>query len=99
MAAIPVYFFFAQTLFLFHILAIMPFGHITPVRMVVCRLMVYLFKFFLNNSIELLEIMFDGRAFHSLAVVGKKTMSECVGRVSNLKKLAVMFFVSDEYCV
>ena len=34
--------------------------------------------------------MFDGRAFHSLAVVGKKTMSECVGRVSNLKKLTVM---------
>ena len=27
---------------------------------------------FLNDSIELLEIMFDGRAFHSLAVVGKK---------------------------
>ena len=39
----------------------------------------------------MLEIMFDGRAFHSLAVVGKKTMSECVGRVSNLKKLTVMF--------
>ena len=35
--------------------------------------------------------MFDGRAFHSLAVVGKKTLSECVGRVSNLKKLVVMF--------
>ena len=31
--------------------------------------------------------MFDGRAFHSLAVVGEKTMSECIGRVSNLKKL------------
>ena len=27
---------------------------------------------FLNDSIELLEIMSDGRAFHSLAVVGKK---------------------------
>ena len=50
-----------------------------------------MFKFFGNDSIELLEIMFDGRAFHSLAVVGKKTMSECVGRVSNLKKLTVMF--------
>ena len=36
--------------------------------------------------------MFDGRAFHSLAVVGrKKTTSECVGRVSNLTKLTVMF--------
>ena len=36
--------------------------------------------------------MFDGRAFHSLAVVlKKKTMSECVGRVSNLRKLTVMF--------
>ena len=40
---------------------------------------------------ELLEIMSDGRAFHSLAVVRKKSVSECVGRVSNLKKLAVMF--------
>ena len=25
-----------------------------------------------ERSIQLLEIMFDGRAFHSLAVVGKK---------------------------
>ena len=49
--------------------------------------------FFLNYSIELLEIIFDGRAFHYLAVglVGKKTISECVGRVYNLKKLPVMF--------
>ena len=46
---------------------------------------------FLNDSIELLEIMFNGTAFHSLAVVGEKTISECVGRLSNLKKLAVMF--------
>ena len=30
------------------------------------------FFFFLNDSIELLEIMFDGRALLSLAVVGKK---------------------------
>ena len=37
--------------------------------------------------------MLDGRAFHFLAVglLGEKTISECVGRVSNLKKLAVMF--------
>ena len=36
--------------------------------------------------------MFEGRAFHYLTVFGeKKTVSECVGRVSNLKKLAVMF--------
>ena len=28
--------------------------------------------FYGNDSIELLEIMFDGRAFHSLAVVGRK---------------------------
>ena len=27
--------------------------------------------FFGNDSFELLEIMFDGRAFHSLAVVGE----------------------------
>ena len=37
---------------------------------------------FFNDSSELLEILFDGRAFHSLAV--GKTISECVGRVSNL---------------
>ena len=56
----------------------MPFGHITPVPMVVCRLMVYqIFKVFLNDSIELLEIMFDGRAFHSLAVVGKNYVRMC----------------------
>ena len=37
--------------------------------------------------------MFDGRALHSLAVCSswEKSISECVGRVSNLKKLAVMF--------
>ena len=35
--------------------------------------------------------MFDGRAFNSLAVVVRTIISECVGRVSNLKKLAVMF--------
>ena len=52
---------------------------------------IYLFNFFGDDSIELLEIMFDGRAFHSLAVVGENTISECVGRVSNLEKLAVMF--------
>ena len=34
--------------------------------------------------------MFDGRAFHSLAVLGEKTISECARRVSNLKKRAVM---------
>ena len=51
----------------------------------------YLLNFVLNDSIELLEIMSDGRAFHSLAVVGEKTFSESVGRMSNLKKLAVMF--------
>ena len=44
---------------------------------------------FFNYSSELLEIMFDNRAFHSL-VVGE-TISECVGRVSNLKKLTVVF--------
>ena len=32
----------------------------------------YLITFFFNYSIELLEKMFDGRAFHSLAVVGKQ---------------------------
>ena len=61
----------------------MPFGHITPVRMVVCRLwsIRYLFNFF-NDSIELLDIMSDGRAFHSLVVVGKKlfpsVLDECL---------------------
>ena len=34
------------------------------------------------HCIELLEIMFDGRAFHSLAVVGKKlcpnVLDECL---------------------
>ena len=54
----------------------MPFGHITPVCMVVCRGMVSESDSIRNDSIELLEIMFDGRAFHSLAVqlsvVGKK---------------------------
>ena len=39
---------------------------------------------FFNDSIELLEIMFDGRAFHYLAIVGEKTVSECVGRVLNV---------------
>ena len=37
--------------------------------------------------IELLEIMFDGRTFHSLAVVGKKLLPN----VLDTKKLAVMF--------
>ena len=46
---------------------------------------------FFNDSIELFEIMSDGRAFHSIAVVGKKLFSESVGPVSNLKELAVMF--------
>ena len=44
-------------------------------RILVCRLMVY--QFFLNHSIELLEIMFDCRAFHSLAVVGKNYVRMC----------------------
>ena len=39
-------------------------------------------SFFLNDSIELLEIMFDGRAFNSLAVVGTKlcpnVLDECL---------------------
>ena len=45
---------------------IMPFRHITPVCILACRLVVYqIFDYiFLNDSIELLEIMFDGRAFH-----------------------------------
>ena len=49
-------------------------------------------NFCLNDSIELLEILFDGREFHSLAEVGGETFSECFGRVYNyiLKKLAVM---------
>ena len=34
--------------------------------------------FFLNDSIELLEMMFDGRAFHSLAVVGKNCFRMCL---------------------
>ena len=38
-------------------------------------------NFVLNDSIELLEIMSDGRAFHSLAVVGgklfPKVLDEC----------------------
>ena len=34
----------------------------------------YLLKFFWNDSIELLEIMFDGRAFHSLAVVWRTNL-------------------------
>ena len=60
--------------------AVLANNDITPVRMVVYR----------NDSMELLEIMFDGRAFHSLAVVGKKLFPN-VFDVSNLKKLAVMF--------
>ena len=45
--------------------------------MVVCQQMVYhilfVYVFFYgNDSIELLEIMFDGRAFHFLVVVGRK---------------------------
>ena len=47
--------------------------------------------FFGNDSIELLEIMSDGRAFHSLAVDGKQTFPDSVGRVYTLKKLAAMF--------
>ena len=47
----------------------MPFEHITPVRMVVCRIM-FDQIFFGNDSIELLEIMFDGRAFPYLSVGG-----------------------------
>ena len=35
--------------------------------------------------------MFDGKAFHALAVAGGKRFSECVGQLSNCKKLAVMF--------
>ena len=39
-------------------------------------------NFVLNDSIELLEIMSDGRAFHYLAVVGKKlfpkVLDECL---------------------
>ena len=45
----------------------------------------YFFYFFSNDSIDLLEIMFDGRAFHSLAVpgvVGEKlfpnVLAECL---------------------
>ena len=48
--------------------------------------------YFLNDPTELLETMLDGTAFHYLAVVGKKTVSECVGRVSRLKKLARPMF-------
>ena len=44
----------------------MPFGHIRPVRMVACQLMVYqiCLNFFIEMTSELLEIVFDGRAFH-----------------------------------
>ena len=34
---------------------------------------------------------------YCLAVVGQTLFSECVGRVSNLKKLAVMFDVNNGY--
>ena len=55
------------------------------------------FKFFLNDSIELLEITFDGRAFHSLAVVGKtlcpNVLDEC------LVGTDCCVCVSNEYCV
>ena len=34
-------------------------------------------NFVLNDSVELLEIMSDGRVFHSLAVVGKKNFRKC----------------------
>ena len=53
----------------------MPLGYITPVRMVVYRLMFYqIFVYFLfNDSSELLEIMFDGRALHSSVIIGEKT--------------------------
>ena len=47
-------------------------------RLMVCQIFVHFFK----DSIELLEIMFDGRAFHFLAVVGKKlfpnVLDECL---------------------
>ena len=50
-------------LFLLAYWQIMPFGHITPVRMVACRLMVYhiFIDVFWDTFCELLEIMFDGK--------------------------------------
>ena len=49
-----------------------------PVRIFDCRLAYQIFvKFCLNDSSELLEIMFDIGALHSLVVIGK-TISECV---------------------
>ena len=41
--------------------------------------------------------MFDGRVFHYLAVVGKKTISECVGRV--FEETGRYVCVSNGYCV
>ena len=49
---------------------------------VACRQSIYLYNFLGNDSSELLEIKFDGRAFHSLAVVGKNlfpnVLDECL---------------------
>ena len=70
--------------------------HITPVRMMVCRLMVHQI-FFFNDSSELLEIMFDGGAFYSLAVFGEKlfpnVLDECLFRGNWL-----LCCVCKEYC-
>ena len=58
-------------LFLLHNWQIMPSGHIMLSAHGGVSTNGLSDFFFLNDSVELLEIMSDGRAFHSLAVVGK----------------------------
>ena len=56
---------------------------------VTCQLGHQIFVNFYNGSNELLEIMSDNRAFHSLVVTGKNYFRIYVEQVSNLKtKLA-----------
>ena len=43
------------------------------------------------TSEEIIKRPYQPKHSHSLAVVGKTTISEYVGRASNLKKLAVIF--------
>ena len=40
---------------------------------------------------KLLDIMFVSRAVHYVVIISENKNAECVGRVSNLKKLAVVF--------
>ncbi len=84
-------------LFLFTYWQIMPFGHITPVRMVVRWLMFYhiqpciCLSFFEMILLSCLKLCLTVEHSILQLQLGEKTTSECVGRVSNLTKLTVMF--------